>query len=156
MLRTTDAGSERHAPPQADSVSQGEAEASPPGRVWLLYDGDCRICSAFARAVVALDVHGGVRIRPIQESGGMLGGIPAGEVLDAVHAVAADGRSTTGAEALVTLLAGMLGAPVLERTLSASPAVMSSLRWFYAVLASIRGHLMCQADGSSSAAGSPR
>ena len=72
----------------------------PEGTYFLLYDGECRICTAFARAVAALDIRGTLRARPLQDSRDLLGGMPEEEILGAAHVVAPDGQVTTGAAAM--------------------------------------------------------
>lgn len=122
----------------------------------LLYDGDCRICTAFARGVRTVDVRRRIRIRPIQESRHLLSAIPGDSILDAAHAVAPDGRVTTGADALPTLLSALLGVPRVERRVRASRASMRLLSRFYAILVQLRGHLSCGFAAAASAARSPR
>lgn len=120
----------------------------------LLFDRDCRICAAFARTVRLLDVRGALTIRPIQESAGMLGGLPADEWLAAAHAVGPDGRVTSGGEALPAIVAALVAGPRFEGRIRGSRASMAALRCAYGVMAEVRGRLTC-ASGPASAARSP-
>ncbi len=123
---------------------------------WLLFDGECRICSAAAKWAKALDLGGHLRIRPIQESQDLLGGVPVETALGAVHAVAPDGRVTEGVEALPLILSAVAGAPSLESLLRASPPAMSTLARTYGLLVEIRGRLTCGIAAASQAAQIPR
>ena len=134
----------------------GELRMPTEGGYSLLYDGDCRICAAFARAVGFVDIRRRIRVRSIQESRDLLRGIPQDRILDAAHAVSPDGRVSTGAGAMPTLLAGLLGVPRFEAWLRASDASMKALSRFYDVLVALRGHLSCGFADASSAARSPR
>lgn len=126
------------------------------GAVLVLYDGDCRICTAFARALRALDIHRAIRIRPIQDSRDMLSGIPDDKILDAAHAVTADGRLVTGANAMPTILGALLGVPGVEPLLRSSRSSMAVLSRFYALLVEFRGHLTCAFASGSSEGRTPR
>lgn len=126
-----------------------------PVRYTVLYDGECRICTAFARAVQALGVTGHVRSRPIQESLDMLGPMPPGKVLDSMHAIAPDGRVTTGGEAMPAIVAAVAGGPALESLLRSSALVKSSLGGLYRVMVTIRGRLTCGIASPSSAQALP-
>ena len=122
----------------------------------LLYDGECRICAAFARAVRAMDLRRRIRIRPIQDARDLLSALPSDSILDAAHAVAPDGRVTTGADALPTLLGALLGTPRVERWARSSRAFMRVLSRVYGILVELRGHLTCGFAAPASAARSPR
>ncbi len=118
----------------------------PSGHVYLLlYDGDCRVCTALARGLAFLDVRRRLRARPIQESRGVLRSIPEAAVLDAAHAVAPDGRVTTGADAVPTVVGALLGAPRVESWLRSSRSSMALLTALYAFLVDLRGRLTCGA-----------
>lgn len=123
---------------------------------FLLYDGECRICSAFARTVKALDVRQTLRIRPIQESKELLVGIPEAEQLEAAHAVSPDGRVTTGSAAMPAIVAALVAGPGLERRLRSSRSSVAVLSRFYEVLTELRGRLSCANVAPSSAARIPR
>lgn len=118
----------------------------------LLYDGDCRICGAFARGVRAADLRGRVRTRTIQESLDLLGHVPSDEILDAMHVVDPWGRVTSGGDALLTLAEALVAGPPLSEVLRRSRVVRASSAAGYAVLAEMRGHLICRA-GPSAASG---
>ncbi len=126
------------------------------GVTWLLFDGECRICSAAANWARALDLRGHLRIRPIQESQDLLGEVPVETALGAVHAVAPDGRVTEGVEALPLILSAVTGAPGLEPLLRSSPPAMSTLARTYGLLVEIRGRLSCGVAAASRAARIPR
>ena len=123
---------------------------------FVLYDGDCRVCAAFARALGHIDVHRRIRVRPIQASRDLLPGISGSAVLDAAHAVSPDGRVTSGADAMPTIAGALLGAPRLEAWLRSSRSSRRILSRLYAILVGLRGHLSCGFDGTSSGARSPR
>lgn len=123
---------------------------------WLLFDRDCRVCSAAARWARALDLRGHLQIRPIQESQDLLGDMPIEAALGAVHAVAPDGRVTEGAEALPLLLSAVAGVPRLEPLLRRSPPAMSTLSRTYDLLVEIRGKLTCGVGAASQEAHTPR
>jgi predicted DCC family thiol-disulfide oxidoreductase YuxK len=124
----------------------------------VLFDGDCRLCLAFARLVKALDMRDRIRIRSIQDSKDLLADIPGDDILDAMHVVAPDGRVSTGGDALPSILAALTSGPPLERLLSESPATTAAMHGLYAVLAEFRGHVTCRfgARSAFSAARSPR
>lgn len=126
------------------------------GPTWLLFDGDCRVCSSFARWIDVLDLRGAIRIRPIQESRDLLQAVPPGSLLEAVHAVAPDGRVTTGSDALPLIVSALLDGPELEGLLRSSPHAMSALSRLYRFLVEFRGRLTCALDGPSSAGHTPR
>ncbi len=127
-----------------------------PDATFLLYDGDCRVCTAFARAVHAVDLRRAIRIRPIQESRELLRGMAQDTILDAAHAVSPDGRVTTGADALPTLVAALLGTPRIEGWIRSSKTSMGAASWFYALLVDLRGHLTCGFAVPAAAERSPR
>ncbi len=120
----------------------------------LLFDRECRICSAFARTARLLDVRGALAIRPIQDSGEMLRELPADQWLAAAHAVGPDGKVTSGGEALPAILAALVAGPRLEDRIRGSRASMATLRWAYVIMAEVRGRLTCAA-GPASAARTP-
>ncbi len=124
----------------------------------VLYDGDCRICEAFARGLKSLDLRARIQIRPIQDSRELLRDIRGEEILDAMRAVTPDGRVLTGGDALPAILAALFGGPSLETLLRKSAPTMAVMHRLYSVLVEFRGHLTCRFDGtpSSSAAHSPR
>lgn len=126
------------------------------GPYLVLYDGDCRICTASARFVAFIDIHRRIHARAIQDSGELLGGIPENLRLDAAHAVAPDGHVTTGADAMPTLVGALLGTPEAEGCLRSSPASMRMLSRLYALLVRFRGQLTCGLVSPSSAECSPR
>lgn len=123
---------------------------------FVLYDGDCRICTLGARILHVLDLHRNLHVRPIQQSMELLRSIPEDAVLDAAHAVAPDGHVTTGADAMPTLVGALLDAPRFEGWLRASKPSMTFLNRFYATLVELRGRLTCALPAPSSAARSPR
>lgn len=121
----------------------------------LLFDGDCRICTAFARAVRMVDVRRAFSIRAIQESGDLLRELSFPDQLGAAHVVAPDGRVTSGGAAMPAILAGLVADPRLEDRLRASRTSMSALAGVYRVMAQVRGQLSCAA-APASAGRSPR
>lgn len=123
---------------------------------FVLYDGECRMCTACARFLAFIDVHRNIRARPIQESRGLLRAIPEDERLDAAHAVDPEGRVTTGADAMPTLVGALLGTPNAEGWLRSSRSATRVLSRLYRVLVGFRGRLTCRVPAPSSAARTPR
>ncbi len=123
---------------------------------FLLYDSDCRVCTAFARAVAFLDVRRGLQIRPIQDSHALLPGFPGDSALRAAHAVSPDGNVTTGADAMPALIGAVLGIPRIEGWLRGSGLPMSLVNRGYGILVDVRGRLTCGVPAPASAARSPR
>lgn len=115
----------------------------------LLYDGDCRICSAFARAIRSFDVRRTLDVRRIQESRDLLAAIPAAHVLDSAHAVSPDGRVSSGADAMPALLAALVADPAFEERLRGSRRSMAFLGAVYEVMRTVRGRLACAAPASA-------
>ncbi len=127
------------------------------GRVtFLLYDRDCRICTACARLLRFVDLHRGIRIQPIQDSRDLLRGVPEDALLDAARAVSPDGRVTTGAEAVPTLAGALLGVPGIEGRLRTSRSAMRCLSRLYGLLVGLRDQLTCGVAAPSSEGRSPR
>jgi predicted DCC family thiol-disulfide oxidoreductase YuxK len=126
------------------------------GPYFVLYDGDCRVCTAGARFLAFIDVHRGIRVRPIQDSRDLLRSIPEDAVLDAAHAVSPDGCVTTGADAMPTLVGALVGTPNVERWLRSSRSSMRGLSLLYETLVALRGRLTCRISAPVSAARSPR
>ncbi len=122
----------------------------------LLFDEDCRICSAFARAARLFDPRGRLRISPIQESGDLLAMISPEARLDAAHIVAPNGRVTSGPEAMPALLAAFVAGPRFERRLRASRRSVATLGLVYGLMTELRGRLTCRAAVRVSAARIPR
>jgi len=120
----------------------------------LLFDGDCRVCRAFARATEAIDVRGRVRTRSLQESSDLLGAPLGDEILDAMRVVGPDGRVASGGNALPVLIEGLWGGPPLADLLGRSRLAGAAFRTLYEVLVELRGHLICRV-GPASAAPSP-
>ncbi len=120
-----------------------------PGTTWLLFDGDCRVCSAAARWVRIVDIRGHVRAQPIQESQALLESVPPDRRLDAVRALAPDGRLVEGADAFPVILAALSGGPPLEGLLRSSPQAMFALSRCYDALVKLRGRLTCGVAASA-------
>ena len=121
----------------------------------LLYDGDCRICSATARGLILLDVRRRLRAQTIQDSRGLLGGVPANEVLEAMHIVDPEGRVATGGDSMPVLLEALFSGPPLAALLRRSRALRVSCRALYRVAAGLRGHLICRVEPSVDPSPSP-
>ncbi len=122
----------------------------------LLYDGDCRICSAFAHGLRFVDVHRKVRVQTIQSAGALLAGLPPDGLLDAAHAVSPDGRVTTGPDAMPMLAGALLANSGVEARLRSSDPAMRFLSSVYRILVDLRGRLTCRVPAPSSAARTPR
>lgn len=118
------------------------------GPTWLFYDGDCRICAALARWVDVLDVRDAIVVRPLQQAGGLLAGVPGDEILDAMRAVSRTGQVREGGEGLLLLVAAFLDGEALETILFRSPSVLRVARRIYALLVEFRGHLVCRIPAS--------
>ena len=122
----------------------------------LLFDGECRICSAFARGVRMIDVRRNLRVRPIQESGPLLAAVPESVRLGAAHVVGPDGRVSSGAEAMPALVAALLDGPRLEGRLRGSEVSMAALDRAYRLMVELRGRLTCATPAPASAGRNPR
>ena len=119
------------------------------GTAWLLYDGDCRLCTAAAWCVRSLDLGGRLRVRAIQESDDLLRSVPPEDRARAVRAIGPDGRMVAGPDALPLILATLAGAPGMERVLRSSSTAMSSLSRLYRLLVGLRGRLSCGVSAPS-------
>lgn len=122
----------------------------------LLYDGDCRVCSAFARAVRLVDVRRALRVEPIQEAEDLLRTIPSHARPASAHAVAPDGAVTSGGDAMPAVLAALVGGPAFEHQIRSSRLSMALLTRAYAVMAGVRGRLSCASAAAVAAGRSPR
>ena len=78
----------------------------------VLYDGDCGFCRWSADRLRAWDRRGALRFAPIQASDDLLGSVPPGRRLAAMHVVDAERRVWSGGAAL-TRLAEVLPAAAL-------------------------------------------
>jgi len=72
----------------------------------LVYDGQCRFCQRAVAAVRALDVSGTIEIVASQNPGvrARFSAIPEAALNEAMHLVAADGTTVSGAAAVEELL----------------------------------------------------
>ena len=122
----------------------------------LLYDGDCRVCSAFARAVRLVDVRRALHIERIQQAQDLLRSIPSDTRLASAHAVAPDGRVTSGGDAMPAILAALVAGPAFEYKIRSSRSSMALLARVYAVMAGVRGRLSCASGAAVEAGRSPR
>lgn len=77
-------------------------------------------------------------------------------MLEAAHAVAPDGRVTTGADALPTIVGAIVGTPRAEGWLRSSPSSLRALSRIYAFLVRFRSQLTCGISVPASAACTPR
>lgn len=130
----------------------------PTVQTWLLYDGDCRICTALAHWVHLLDVRSAIAIRPLQAAADLVPGVPGDEILEAMRTLGSNGRIREGGEGLLVVLAAFLDGEALERILFDSQLVVRAARRVYALLVEFRGHLVCRIPASevTSAGGSGR
>ncbi|HEY7588428.1 MAG TPA: DCC1-like thiol-disulfide oxidoreductase family protein [Thermoplasmata archaeon] len=122
----------------------------------LLYDGECRVCTALARGVKSLDMRRRIQTRSLQEAQGLL---PTGlgpRFLESMHVVTPEGRLATGPAAIPAMLAGLAGAPYLEFLLNRSRGVRRVTQRLYDALGEVRGHLTCRPVVPSSEAHSLR
>ena len=122
----------------------------------LLYDGDCRVCSAFARTVTWLSGRRSIQRRTIQTAHGLLAGMPEEAALASAHMVSPDGRIRTGPDVLPAIVGALLGRPRLEDQVNASPWARSAADRTYRLLVALRGSLSCASGASSSAGRTPR
>lgn len=123
---------------------------------FLLYDGECRICTAFARAVTLLTGTGSLRSRPVQESYGLLRGMSEADALASAHVVSPDGRIRSGPEVLPAIVGALLAQPQLAERVESHPWARATADRVYRILVAFRGSLSCAAGATSSAARSPR
>lgn len=68
----------------------------------VLYDADCGVCTSTARLLLRLDRRDMLQLVPLQRAS-IPGAPPQGELLEALHAVDADGRWWVGADAVVEI-----------------------------------------------------
>lgn len=68
----------------------------------VLFDADCGVCTSTARLLLRLDRRGLLRLVPLQTAT-VSGAPPRGELLDALHAVDAEGSWWVGADAVVEI-----------------------------------------------------
>lgn len=122
----------------------------------LLYDGDCRICTAFARAVSRLAGRDAIRARSIQTSPALFGGMPPTTALASAHAISPDGRIRSGPDVLPALAGAFLRQPRLEDRMNASARARSATDVVYHALVAFRGALSCASAATSSEARNPR
>ena len=105
----------------------------------VLYDADCGICTHTARALARLDSRKLLRLVPLQKA--TFPGIPPRDVLlDALHAVDANGHWSVGAEAAVEIARRV---PWLwpVSAVARLPLAMSVLRALYRAVADNRQRL---------------
>lgn len=122
----------------------------------LLFDGECRICSAFARLARRLDARRRLQVRPIQDSEALLAPIPPDRRLGAAHMVSPDGRVSSGSDAMPALVAALVAGPRFERRLRGSRASMAALARLYGLMVATRSALTCAVAGGAAAGRSPR
>lgn len=122
----------------------------------LLFDSECRVCSAFARMARRLDVRRRLQVRPIQESNALLAAVPPAVWYDAAHMVAPDGRVTSGSDAMPSLVAAIVAGPRFERRLRGSRACMAALGRVYGIMVATRTALTCAVAAPAGAGRSPR
>jgi predicted DCC family thiol-disulfide oxidoreductase YuxK len=120
---------------------------------WILYDGECRLCATVARWARAVHPRRRIQIRPIQEAGDLLGGLPAERALSAVHVVTPDGRVTTGGDAVPAMIEAFPAGGGLAHLVRDSPAIMTYVRRAYGLVMRVRDVLTCRVDASASSAG---
>lgn len=122
----------------------------------LLFDGDCRICSALPRWIHALDLARRIRVEPIDASNDLLSAIPREQLFDAFHMVAPDGRVTTGGDAVPTLIEAFPIGMGFARLLRGSRPLMDRVHGFYGFLTRFRDRLVCRVDFAAKSVGSGR
>lgn len=118
----------------------------------LLYDGDCCICSAFARVVTLLSRRRLIHARPIQASRALLGGMSEEAALGSAHLASPDGRIRNGPDVLPAIAGVLLACPDLEDRVNASLRARATTHHAYRLLVSLRGSLSCASGAPSSAA----
>ncbi len=77
--------------------------------VTVAYDEDCGACRWTADHLRKLDRANVLALVPIQQADVLLAATPAGERLDAMHAITADGRVYTGGAAVPIITAALPG-----------------------------------------------
>ena len=120
----------------------------------VLYDRDCGICSAFSRLIRVVDMRRRIRIETIQSSRHLIRDVPAERVLDAFHVVTRDGRSTTGGDAVPTLIEALPLGIGLARILRASTILTAAVHASYRFLTRFRDRLVCRVAPSATSADS--
>ena len=120
----------------------------------LLFDGECGVCGAFGRWVLAADLRRRIRIRPAQSSRELLPGVPDDEVLAVFHMIDPGGRITSGGDAVPTLIEAFPMGVGFARVLRGSEALMRRVRRSYVFLARFRDRLVCRVAPAATSAGS--
>lgn len=124
--------------------------------VLLLYDGDCRICTAFARTVAWASRGRAIQALSVQDSRESLPGISEDRVLASAHLVSPDGRIRSGSAILPAIVGVLLREPHLESRLNASPRARAAADRAYEFLVALRGSLTCASGAPFSGARTPR
>lgn len=140
-----------HLPP-----SPGSSRMRTDAPFFLLYDGDCRICTAFARAVTVLPGTRSIRSRPVQESYQLLGGMSEADALASAHVVSPDGSIRSGPDVLPAIVGALLAQPQLVARVESHAWARATADRVYRILVAFRGRLSCAAGATSSVARSPR
>ena len=123
---------------------------------FLLYDGDCRICTAFARVVAWASGGRSLRARAIQDALGLLEGLSEETAMSSAHVLSPDGRIRTGPAILPAIAGTLFRAPRLETRLNASPRARAATERTYEFLVALRGGLTCASGAPFAAARTPR
>lgn len=119
----------------------------------LLYDGDCRVCTAFATLVFWWDVRRSLRVMPFQEESvrRLLPGWTDGEIEASVHLVFPNGEVLSGPDAFSGLLDLLPAVGVLRRRLGRHRTVTWLEGVVYEAGVALRGTVRC----ATPQAGSP-
>ena len=91
--------------------------------VTVAYDEDCGACRWTADHLRKLDRAHALVFVSIQRADSLLAAIPAGERLDAMHAITADGRVYTGGAAIPVIAAVLPGGGLPAAVTSAWPGL---------------------------------
>ncbi|MBI3859067.1 MAG: DUF393 domain-containing protein [Thaumarchaeota archaeon] len=113
-----------------------------PRKPLFLYDSDCGICTRLKRAVEFFDASHRVEFVPLADAAlqGLLDGIPPSIRFSCSHMVGADGRVSSGGDAMVDLLSLLPAGRVPAALFRSAPFGMALARWTYGIASRLHGY----------------
>jgi predicted DCC family thiol-disulfide oxidoreductase YuxK len=104
------------------------------GRLLVLYDADCGICSRSARVLRRLDRAGHLQLLPLQAAGRIAGAPPLDVLLETMHVRDEYGRWSVGGSAWTRIGRGVTVLRPLA-LLAGLPVIRRFVEWTYALVA---------------------